>query len=782
MKISFVTLSLSIVSGFITLLLLTKIPTQTILIALSLIAFILLSLSFYLNNRSARLVLLFSIFLFSFCYGCLRADLALEKRLPLTAEGHYYLIATIDSIPRNAPGYSSADVTVEHLTPALAINPEHLHLNWYSPYPKAAAPWRAGETWQFTVKLKSLRSTYNPASFDYEAWALVHGSDGAGSVSDVTTAKRLKASPHWQLWLNAMRARLNTRIWASCGQYAGCAQVQALTLGQRDTFSHQDWQLLQATGTNHLFAIAGLHIGFVAAACFWLGLNGWRFVPKGPLWITAPTVGWLLALLGAAGYSALAGFLLPTKRACLTLAVILIARLLHRRLPPWHAWSLALTAVLLWQPVWVLDNSLWLSFGTVALLIYAYAYRWPTAHHGWRNFFTLQAVLSLGLWPLTAFFFGNISLSSYIANLLAIPWVAITTLPLCLLGVLVVPFSTAMASTCWRIASFNVNLLKHGLTWLSHLPYSHLNFSFNNPSIVLLATIGVLLLLAPQAVPGRWLGIIYCLAALLWPHLQPKPHSVWLTLLDVGQGLSVLLQTEHHALVFDTGSRFSDQSDMGERVVLPALKAAGLMKLDALIISHGDNDHAGGAASVWAGIATLNAYTSDLVKLNKIAAAAPWQACVAGNHWQWDGIDFTFLYPPVDDPRSGNDRSCVLKISLADQQLLLTGDIEKFSEHYLVSEHAPLESTLIVVPHHGSKTSSTVDFLAWVKPKIALFPVGYHNRFHFPNPLVVKRYQALPAQLYDTATHGQIRVILVPGQAPQVITTRQVHPPFWRIP
>ena len=787
MKISFITLALCLLSSNITLLFLAHLPTLNMQLVLALVSLCLIYLSTKLTAVRAKAVFCLGMVLLSFCYSTLRAEHTLKTRLPAAAEGHYQLIGTIEGIPTNANGYSQAELNVYRLIPldgkAPHVLPQKLRLTWYHTGNEPKANWHSGEIWQLSVKLKAPRSTYNPASFDQEAWYLAHEIDGVGYVSDPANAQRLQQSTAWRQFINRLRSRLNQAILAGCGHEDGCAQVQALTIGQRDAFSHHDWQLLQATGTNHLFAIAGLHIGMIAGACFWLGKNAWRLLPKCPLWLAAPTFAWFFALIAACTYSALAGFLLPTKRACLTLSFILIARLLNRRLPPWHAWALALTAILLWQPLWILDSSVWLSFGTVALLIYAYAYRWPKPSPGWREFTHLQAVLSLGLWPLTAFFFQNVSTTSFLANLLAIPWVALTVLPLCLLGALLLMINPLLASYCWRMAAVNLHLLKQGLSLLCHLPYSQFAFSLSSPGLVLLSTVGVLLLLAPRALPGRWLGVCYCFAALSWPHPHPKQQAVWVHLLDVGQGLSVFVQTAHHTLVYDTGSRFSEQADMGERVVVPALKASGLKQLDALIISHGDNDHAGGAASVWDSISVLHAYTSDVPKLHMLAPQAPWQACIVGEHWQWDGIKFQFLYPPLEDTRRGNDRSCVLKISTPDQQILLTGDIEKWSEHYLVATHSTaLASTILIVPHHGSKTSSTKAFVNAVSPKIALFPLGYHNRFHFPHPSVVARYQAIHTQLYDTATDGQIQVHLNPGTEPSVMATRQDHVPFWRVP
>lgn len=782
MKLSFTLSAVSALTGLMTLLWLKNLPSSTGLMLLSLTA----SLALWLAGRSTgpwtKWVGMLSIALLAVCYGCWRAHQALSTRLPLAGEGSYQLLATIRNLPSHSTDLSQAEFIVHSCHPLqLSVPtpcPKRVRLSWYHPL----SVWHTGETWQLIAKLKPPRSLYNPGSFDQEAWFLVHGIDAIGYLRQADQAQRIQTSPWWQRLDQSVRDTLNQRILSGCQQQEGCAQVQALTLGQRDRFSQADWRLLQQTGTNHLFAIAGLHIGFVASACFYLTKHLWRHLGRWPLWLTAPTAGAISALVSAVSYSALAGFALPTQRACLSLSLLMVARLNQRRLPPWQTWWCALMVILLWQPLWLLDSSLWLSFGTVALLIYGLAYRWPKTSHHWRDFLALQLVLTIGLWPLTVFYFQNISLTTFLANLCTIPWVGFTILPLCLIAAVISFFSPTVAAWLWQLAAWQLALLKHLLHFFSTIAYSQWPITFTHPSLVLLGVWGVLLLLAPKAVPGKWLGLCYCWAAVAWPKPHPPANSVWLKLLDVGQGLSVLVQTQHHALVFDTGNRFSDQADMGLNVVLPALKTAGITRLDTLVISHGDSDHAGGAASVTDHLRVDSFYSSDVGKLTALVPTVVWQNCIAGQQWQWDGVSFTFLYPQLDSPFPyGNNRCCVLRIATATQAILLTGDIEKPVEAYLLShDHQALASTLLIAPHHGSKTSSTTAFLQAVHPTWVLFAVGYHNRFHLPNGRVVKRYQDLPAACYDTARDGQIQVFFNDQQPPQIIATRQRDTQFWR--
>lgn len=780
-----ISVTLAQILGTSAVLLLSHLLSPAVLITLTLISLLTAGLSYRVTRVWQPWLLLGSLAILAFVYGHWRAQLALEDRLPAKAEGTYRLVGTMDSLAATHDKDSQVTLRVQRLTPLdirpIPLSVKHIQVHWY----QTAAPWHSGETWQLMVKLKPPRSTYNPASFDQEASYLAHGIDAVAYVNRPQQSHRVAPARAGSLWATRVRERLNQVIVDSCHDQDGCAQVQALSIGQRDGFSQQDWRILQSTGTNHLFAIAGLHIGLVAAACFWLGKFLWRRIPgDGLLWLPAPVAGWLFTLVGAYGYSLLAGFAIPTQRACLCLLALVIARLHHRRLPAWHAWALALSLLLLYQPLNLLDASVWLSFGTVALLIYGLAGHWPPSKNHWHSFFRLQIILFIGLWPLTIYYFQNLNLCGLISNFYAIPWVAIGILPLCLGGVLLSPFTPTLAASLWQIACLQLHWLKHSLNLVGHLPYSQWPFYLSSIGLLLLACVGVALLLAPKAVPGRWLGLCYCAAALYWPKPQPAPDSLWLSLLDVGQGLSVLVRTQHHALVFDTGNRFSTEADMGLRVVIPSLKAAGLHRLDALIISHGDMDHAGGASSVADYLPIDHFYTSDIPKLSTFVPNAPWQACVRGMHWRWDGVDFQFLYPPADSTLPhGNDRCCVLKITAGQHSVLLTGDIEKTSESYLVNHEADhLTSEVLVAPHHGSKTSSSEAFVSEVKAPIVLFPYGYHNRYHFPNPSVIQRYRDHRSQLYDSASGGQINAYLSNTSPIRIEATRQSHATFWRYP
>jgi competence protein ComEC len=281
---------------------------------------------------------------------------------------------------------------------------------------------------------------------------------------------------------------------------------------------------------------------------------------------------------------------------------------------------------------------------------------------------------------------------------------------------------------------------------------------------VALALAGTAWLLLPRGVPARWLGLPLLLPLFTVPPPAPPPGALWLTVLDVGQGLAIFAQTERHALLYDAGPAYSPDADSGSRVILPFLRASGVARLDAMVVTHDDNDHAGGAASVLSGVPVAAVYSS-LASTHAAWRAAPGYRlpCAAGQRWDWDGVRFELLHPTAAsyarDKLKSNDRSCVLRIAAAQGAVLLTGDIEARSEKELVARgRAALRAEVLVTPHHSSRTSSTAEFIAAVRPRWAVLPVGYRNRFGHPNADVLERYRASGAQLLRTDRAGAVLV------------------------
>jgi competence protein ComEC len=365
--------------------------------------------------------------------------------------------------------------------------------------------------------------------------------------------------------------------------------------------------------------------------------------------------------------------------------------------------------------------------------------------------------MALALAPVTLLLFQKASLVSPLANFVAVPWVSLVVVPLVLLGSLFLVIAPLAGQLLLELANSCLELIWPLLQWCAALPASQIYHAFAADWVVIPATIGVVWLLAPRGWPVRWLGGVWLALAFLLPQPRPAPGEAWFTLLDVGQGLAAVVETENHLLLFDTGPRFSDTFDTGEAVVLPYLLQRGVARVDMLLISHGDNDHIGGAESLLAFFPVARLLTSVPEKL---ASHHP-EPCRAGQRWQWDGVEFVVLNPTDELARKENNNSCVLKVKTAAGSLLLTGDIEKQAERLLIErDAAELRADILVVPHHGSKSSSTTEFIAAVAPRWALFPAGYQNRFKLPRPEVVARYRERNIELLESGRSGAITLRL----------------------
>ncbi|MDR3478769.1 MAG: DNA internalization-related competence protein ComEC/Rec2 [Gammaproteobacteria bacterium] len=607
-----------------------------------------------------------------------------------------------------------------------------------------------GDGWRFVVHLKKTYGTLNPGGFDYEAFALQEGIRANGYV--VTKFPSMHLSSHWYRYsIDRVREFLKEKMAVNLAASNTSQWITALTIGERHDINQADWQVLRNTGTNHLMAIAGLHIGFMAAFAHFIVAFVWRRIPRLTLILPAVHAGAIAALIMALTYSAMAGFSIPTQRACLMLSVFLITLLQRRNIASWHAWSTALLCVLLWNPLSVLTESFWLSFGSVALIIYGVGGRLAPGGLWWK-WGRIQWVIAIGLLPLSIWLFQQFSFISFVANSIAIPWVGFIVVPLCFIGCFTLFFSAKAGGVILGLADKILNVLWSILAWLSHVPGMVWYQMVPSHWILLAALVGILFLLSPIGFPGRYLGLIWLLPLILFKPHAPKMGEAWLSVLDVGQGLAVVLQTEKHVLVYDAGPRLSTTYDMGESVVVPFLHAIGAKQIDMMVISHGDNDHIGGANAVIGQFPVLSIKTSVPEKLPNA------NYCLRGMSWRWDGVDFSFIYPTAENLNLDNDSSCVLRVTIGKRHILLTGDIEKWAEKELVAnQRSELSADILVAPHHGSKTSGLESFIEAVHPNYVLFAVGYRNRYHFPHQLVVEKYRHLNVSAYETARTGAIQ-------------------------
>ncbi len=609
-----------------------------------------------------------------------------------------------------------------------------------------------GDEWLLPVRLKKIHSMMNPGGFDFEAWAFQNGIRATGLVLE--KEKPLFISNHfWFHPVDHLRYSIQEKIKQILPTSQSSPWLLALMIGERAGIPQAAWEVLRKTGTNHLMAIAGLHIGFISALAHWLTLCFWRR-PQGLMLLPAKQAAAAVSLVMAFLYSALAGFSIPTQRALIMVAVYLGVNLSRRVIPLWQPWSLALLLVLLINPLSVLSSSFWLSFMTLALILYGLRGRLVPERSWWWKWGSVQGVLALGLLPLCLGFFMQYSWVSFVANLIAIPWIGFLVLPLCFLTVIFLWPCHSLAQLFLLGADKSLALLWSILIWFSKLSWGNWYQALPPQGFLIMAMGGVFILLLPRGFPGKYLGFLCLLPLLVFKPPTPSRGELRFSLLDVGQGLSAVIQTQKHLLVFDTGPRLGPEADRGEAIVLPFLRAQGIKKVDMLVISHGDNDHSGGAQAILSQLPVASLETSVPLRFT----AWPAEYCLAGKAWVWDEVHFAFLYPTPAQLNLGNDSCCVLQIKTQQKTILLPGDIEKKSEKFLLSYFAnQLAADLLVAPHHGSQTSGLPAFIAQVHPEYVLYAIGYRNRYHFPHPKVRQTYQQLGVLQYDTVSQGAIQ-------------------------
>ncbi len=618
---------------------------------------------------------------------------------------------------------------------------------------------RPGELWRLDVRLRRPHGWSNPGGFDYEVWLL---QEGVAATGYVRQAQRIEGASRWSL--DEGRLALRERFVRDLGGSESAAVLLALLSGDRALVSDAAWERYAATGVSHLMAISGLHITLIAILV--AGLSRWllrRCWPSLALSMPLSLVGLALGGMAALAYGLLAGMSLPTQRTLLMLMVVSLGLAWRRDWGPWLVLGLALSLVLLWQPLAVHAIGLWLSFAAVALLVLL---AWPRPGEvWWRAWGRSQWLMSLGLLPLTVLIFGRVSWLAPLANLLAIPLVTFVVVPLALLGLLFLPIWAEAGLALWSAAAMVLTVLDALLAQLQSWPAATQHWSLA-PGAGLWLGLAVACLLLPRGLPGRWLAPVFLLPV-LWGRAA-LPEGAWrFTLLDVGQGLAAVIETRRHVLVYDTGPVHGPDFDAGSRVVLPYLRWAGHGAIDRLMLSHAHQDHIGGAPAVLAQMPVGVVLGSWPQALAEARPRQPRRACQAGQHWHWDGVDFEVLYPwPGHAPARENDRSCVLRVSAGGHSLLLPGDVEWLGEWALRERSASrLPADLLVLAHHGSATSSHMDFLRQVAPREALVSAGYRHAFRHPSAQVLGRLELLGIAWLETASSGAVQYELWPGQA-----------------
>ena len=711
----------------------------------------------------------------------------LSDRLDPALEGRdLVLTGVVAGLPQALERGVRFDFDVESSEPGV---PQRVALSWYEGFSpdgsRGVRPVRAGERWRFTARLRRPRGSANPHGFDYEAWLLERGIRATGYVrmpsrrgaGERAPPERLAhAVPRPRYWIETLRETAREKILGVLPERPYAGVLIALAIGDQQAIDAGQWRLFARTGVSHLMSISGLHVTMIAGLFAMLVSWCWRRSEFLALALPAQKAAAAAGFLAAFAYCLVSGFAVPAQRTLYMVGVVALALWLGRATSASRVLAAALLIVLALDPWAVLSPGFWLSFAAVAVIFYVATGR-SVQPHWLAQWGRVQWAVTVGLAPLLLVLFQQVSLVSPIANAVAIPLVSFVITPLALAGA-VLPLDWPL-----ELGHAILELLMAMLEWLARLPsavwHQHAPLAWSVP----LALAGIAWLLLPRGFPARALGLVLVLPLFAASPAGPRAGELWITVLDVGQGLSVLARTERHALLYDAGPAFNAAADSGSRVIVPYLRGEGIAALDALVVSHDDRDHSGGAASVLEAI-PVGVLWSSLSPDHAVLEAAAWRApCRAERKWLWDGVAFEFLHPQEDIPAGraarANNRSCVLRIEAPGGRVLLTGDIERAAEHELL-RRAPglLRAEVLLVPHHGSATSSAPEFVKRVAPRYAVFTVGYRNRFGHPREDVLARYREAGSELLRTDAAGAIRLRFEPGNL-QVEAERDRARRYW---
>lgn len=658
-------------------------------------------------------------------------DMPLQAVIP-----HAQLSGVVASIPHQTPEKTKFEFDADALNDFPVKS--RMQLACYQKCP----PIQVGQHWVLRAKLRRVHNLNNPGGFDYKTLMEARHIRWTGSIQKDTMKQRPQSIP---LSILVLREKMAAYLAAMISDETTLGIVQALTIGVTNHISQTSWVLFRCTGTTHLMVISGAHIGLIAGMFFKLVLYGWSRSRRLCLRFPAQKIASLAGIFSGVSYALIAGFGVPAERAVVASGFMFLQYLGQRQFGAWQAWRYALLAVLLAEPHAVLMPGFYLSFIAVAILL---TMNRRILTDGWRKLGLIQLSCMVGLLPFTVYWFSYGAVSGLVANTIAIPWVSFVIVPLALATLGLGQYMTCMVS----LLKMSISAFMFFLHWIDGLAWMNVQMSYANMMLPLMWMLALMifLLLPLKALFPTALGM---LVAPFYPHHSGIPdHEFQAHILDVGQGLAVVIRTHHHVLIYDTGGQLYHGSDMGQLVMVPYLHLLGVNHLDKIVISHPDLDHRGGLASIEAKYPGTELVVDDPVFYHR------GKSCHEYADWTWDGIRFHF-FPIKMLSGTKNNRSCVLHISNQSNQLLLTGDIERIAETQLLAQYGDsLKSSVMLVPHHGSQTSSSSGFLKMVAPKYAVLSYGFDNRYHFPHLKIMQRYQDAHIQLFATAEQGMIHV------------------------
>lgn len=744
----------------------SRIPSPGMLLAIAIVVWLL-----WVYFRRSFAIAITGCFLAGMATGSQVVQQRIEAQLSPQHEGEsYHIRFAIESIP------VVSDFSISFMADVLSSNCQHpacpslvgqrLRLGWFQPEGRL----RAGQIWEAEVVLKRPRGLANPGGFDYQGWLVAQNVIATGYV------RRVSGWRGTQHNLAYWRQTVRDKLLGAEPPFAYGRFFSALLVGDKSGLATDDWQILQTTGTIHLMAISGLHIGLIAVWGYLCGGLLSRvcglFAPllQARVGMYLPV---LFGVLFAAGYAALAGFSIPTIRALAACLVVSICRLLGVRLAPAMLLVLCALVVVCLEPLAWTSPGFWLSFTAVAVLMYTFAGR---RHGKLYGLCKAQLVLGLGM-LLPLLILGQATgLISPVANLFVVPVVSMVIIPGLLLAALLNPWLPALAQFIigmldWVFAGVWTVLSRLGqqtdlMWWPEH---------FVPAWLALLSAVAVVVILAPRGLQVRGLGGIILMACLF--AYRPERADLQLTVLDVGQGLSVVIQTPGATWIYDAGPKFSEQFDAGHQIVLPYLRRLGVHEA-SMVVSHNDADHSGGLLGIARGIDFNRLIAGEPVALSD----GNTQYCQAGQRWRSDHLQLTVMWPPPEQQMIGNDSSCVLLLELKnkdqDIRILLTGDINTQAEYYVMA-HLDRPIDILVAPHHGSLTSSGPLFVRHLAPRWVIFSAGYKNRYNHPHPKVVDRYNRVGSTMLNTATDGAVTFIWKANSPPAIKKTRIEHAKPW---